>query len=175
MEKNKLVMIIVILVLAVMLAAVGFGFIYTINMIKTVQQPAAPETSQQQQIQAYDVNTAITIPLSDSIKANLLPESDGKEHLALVSMSIGIAGPQNVTKKEQKAIQKEIDALVMSVMSGEVIVRDLAIRQLRKSTYSELRRADGQEIYGDQLLEELQNAFNTNLIVDVYFGEFFLQ
>lgn len=173
MEKNKILMVVIIMILAIMLAGVGFGFIYTINMIKSVQSPS--EVEKPVAAQAYDVNSTVTIPLSNSIKANLLPENDGLEHLALVEMSIGVAGPVDATKKEIKANQKEIDALVASIQSREVIVRNLAIKLLRKSTYSELRRADGQDIYANMLLTELQNTFNSNFIVDVYFGDFFLQ
>lgn len=173
MEKNKLMMVIIIAILAIMLAAVGFGFVYTISMIKSVQQPATVETPTNNQ--GYDVNSTTVIPLSNSIKANLLPENDGAEHLALLELSVAVAGPADLTKKEQKAAQAEIDTLVASIQSREVIVRNMAIKLLRKSTYSELRRADGQEIYGNMLIEELQRTFNTNYIVDVYFGDFYLQ
>lgn len=175
MEKNKLMMIVIIAILAIMLAAVGFGFVYTIRMIGKIDGGSTDVPEPSAISQEYDMEGTTIIPLSEALKANLLPENDGVEHLALVSMSIAVAGPAEATKKEKKQNDKDIAALVATLQAKEVVVRDTAIRLLRKSTYSDLRRADGQEILSDLIATELQDKFGSNFIVEIFFSEFFLQ
>jgi flagellar basal body-associated protein FliL len=175
-EKNKLMMIVIILILAIMLAAVAFGFIYTIRMIQSVQSPPEPYESANYNIShGFDVGEMRFISLSDSIKVNLLRDTDNREHLALVRVDVGIASPSGASNREKRQHSKELDRLEATLTAKETIVRDIIIRKLSKTTYSDLRKADGAELLGRAITTELQNTFSSSFIVGTYFVEFFLQ
>lgn len=176
MEKNKLMMIVIILILAIMLGAVIFGFVFISQMIRSELTPPGPGESASGSISfSYELTDMRLITLSDSIKANLLRDTDGREHLALVNVQIGIAGSAEATKNEKKQNDKELDNLEEILISREPVIRDIIIRRLARTTYSDLRGADGAEMLERAITSELQNVFNTNYIVRTFFVELFLQ
>ncbi len=163
MEKNKIMMIIIIALLVFLLVAIGvvtFTVFRFLSVNKEAGDVQAKATAVKLTAKEIDL-----VPLSSPINANLLTGSDNVEHVIRVSITIGI---NNTEKKESP----EIKALVEASQS---IVNDLVLGVLKNKTYQELNRPNGRDVLKDEILQQLQIEFDSNLIVAVYFDELFLQ
>jgi flagellar basal body-associated protein FliL len=162
MEKNKNGIVAIIVILIVMLLALTVGFVY---MITLINKTSAGNTQTTKVMAEYKLEDVAVFALKDSIKANLLPtSSDSKDHMAMITISIGL----NTKEKDYKTLSPMLT-------EKEVIIRDAILKILRNKTYEELNKADAQSMLRAEILNCLQELFNSNTIVDVYFGEFYKQ
>lgn len=164
MGKNKVWMIIIIAVLALMLCAVGFGFVYLSGQISSNNNPNSAG-DRGEKVSSFGISDIVQVPVTEAIKVNLLPGDDGVEHYALIEMSVAVYVTEN---KDAEKIQKEL-------VDNEIIVRHTTIEILRNKTYQDLKMPNAQQNVSRDVLNSLQDIFKTNSIVEVYFGEFFLQ
>lgn len=170
-EKNgkpSTVMIAIIVLLLLMFAVFTCGFIYTISLIN--KTAANAEVNNKDTLVEYTLEDITIYSLTDSIKANLLKTSvDSEEHMALLTVNIALN--MGTTKEEKKAYEK----MVALLYSNEVVIRDAVISILKNKTYAELEKPNSKEVVKDEILTTLQELFSTNVIVDVYFGEYYYQ
>ena len=160
--KNKIVMIVIIALLLILLSAIVFLTVYTLSSMN----------KQNQELETPDPQTIILTPeqiepmsLSDTINTNLLVEDDGKDHVIRLSVSLG------VNFSDKKAGQAYLDMLT----TKEPIIRDIIIGVVRKKTYSNLRKESGQEELKSELLERLQNEFQSTMIYSVVISDIYMQ
>lgn len=166
--KTSLVMVAIIVLLVLMFAVFTGGFIYTISLIN--KTAANTEANNKDKIVEYTLEDITIYSLTDSIKANLLKtQVDSKEHMALITINIGL------NKGTTKAEKKEYESIALLIPSNEVIIRDAIISILKNKTYAEMEKPNSKEVLKEEILTTLQELFSTNVIVDVYFGEYFYQ
>lgn len=159
MEKNKIMMIAIIVLLVVLLITIGLGFYFMFTNMGKTPEEETPEVKNisQEEIQLYI--------LSDAIYTNLLVGTDNKEHVIKISVSLGI----------DISNEKESAAFLTMLADKEVVVKDVVTSTLRKKTFEELKKSDAQEVLRDEILSNIQKEFNSNLIAKVYISELFLQ
>lgn len=160
MEKNKIMMLSIIILLVVLLATIAAGFFITLKKIN--QEPSAE--GQVQTEAPASPEEIILFDVADSIYTNLKKGDDGKEHIIKLGVSLGI---DNTDKKKGEPYKTELEAKIP-------MIKDTVIGILRNKTYDELQQADAQNILREEILERLQQDFNTNLIVNVYLSDMFL-
>ncbi len=156
-------MLIIIIVLVVVLIASAAGFAYFFLTSKNKEEEnkigeAAPMVKLKES-EISDLNWA------DPIRTNLLTSADGSEHVISLNISVGV---NNTDKKGSPEI-------VSLLTQKEPIARSVALNVVRKKTYQELKRPDGQEILESDIATSLQEEFDSNLIVRVKISDMILQ
>lgn len=164
MEKNKVMMIVIIALLVILLGAIVTVGIFTFKLLNSDDE-GVPNRVYAKEVATLSVDQIDTIHITDAIATNLARGTDGLDHIIKAEISIGIV---NTDKKRSQAVKKSIE-------DNEVIVRDICIGILRSKTYQEASRPDGKDILSEEILEVLQQEFSTNLIVAVYFSDYVAQ
>ncbi len=152
MDKNKIMMIIIIALLVVLLGSiVGVFFLVRgyVNDNPNPEQEIANEIA--------DVNyTQLQIVSIPTISTNLATSSDGVPRTAKVELAYSI-----ITDQEESA------ALATLLADKEAVVRSTALGVIRGKTYEEIMRSDSQQMLEEEILVKLQEVFETNLIYSV--------
>lgn len=164
MGKNKIgmILIIVLLVSLLILFAVGFTFIY--KAMNKANEGGGNNIIVQQELSMEDIKN---FSIGDPIVTNLLKGQDKKDHVVKIDVSLGI--------NTSKDTSKEAEELIATLEEQKPVIKDIIIGVCRSKTYEELNVTDARVVFKDEILLKLQETFATNLIVDVYIGEIFLQ
>ena len=164
MEKNKIgmILIIVLLVSLLILFAVGFTFLY--KAMNKANEGGGNNIIVQQELSMEDIKN---FSIGDPIVTNLLKGQDKKDHVVKIDVSLGI--------NTSKDTSKESEELIATLEEQKPVIKDIIIGVCRSKTYEELNVTDARVVFKDEILLKLQETFATNLIVDVYIGEIFLQ
>lgn len=158
MEKNKVMMISIIVLLVVLLITIAGGAFLVVSKLNSAETAEKePEPVKQENIQLVQFDT-------DSIYTNLRVGDDNKNHVIRVGFSLGI----DVSDK------KEGEAFVTTITDKTPIVKDVIIGVLRNKTSEELEKSDAQAVLREEILEKLQQEFDSNLIVNVYLSDLFI-
>ena len=151
-------MIVIIALLVVLLGAIGFVSFFVLRTMggntQSAQGTEAPVTK-------LTLDQIEKVSLSSPISTNLLSGNDGVEHYVKINLSVGV---NNTDKKESPK-------MVSSLQSNEMVIRDIVLGILRNQTYEDLTVPEGQDLLKDNIKTQLQDEFNSNLIVQVYISD----
>ncbi|MCL2752632.1 MAG: flagellar basal body-associated FliL family protein [Defluviitaleaceae bacterium] len=106
---------------------------------------------------AFDI---VTLDIGRDVTTNLLPRANGSRHFVVLrDLSLGI---NNLDEDEAIDFAAEIRA-------REAVVIDTINTILRRTTPEELEAEGGGVTLSENILQALQTAFGSHMIVDVYF------
>ncbi len=166
MEKNKIMMIAIIVLLVLLLGTIVGVSVFALKYLsgKDVEDTSlnAPPA---QEVKMLKPNEIEVINLQDPLNCNLLIGADNVEHIVQVKIGVGV---DNTDKKKSPET-------IANVTANDTVIRDLAIGVIKKLQYQDLIRPDGQDILRDKLFKAIQGAFADNLIVTVYVSDMYLQ
>ncbi len=165
MGKNKvgMILIIVLLVALLILFGVGFFLLYT-----TMQKGNSTEPNPVIVEEKIDRKDITIFPIGESaIITNLLEGPDGKKHVIKIKVNLGIN-----TSKDTK---KEADSLIETLTAQTVFLEDTILGICRNKTFEELKRNDAQAVLSDEIHLKLSDAFDTKLIAEVIINELILE
>jgi len=154
--------IVIIVLLVVLMASAGVGVFFFITNAETRQEmdvAAPPSVLHLGEGEIYDIE------LAKPIRTNLAKSIDGNPHVISIELSVGI----------NNTVKKESTDFIDLITEKEQVVRNVAINVIRKKTIQELERPDGLEILEKDILNKLQEQFNSNLIVRVIGSDIILQ
>jgi len=152
-------MIVIIALLVLLLGAISAASFFFIKTMGKGDNAEAAST--EAPAVKLTVDQIEKVPLSSPISTNLSAGRDGVEHYVKINLAIGV---NNTDKKESPK-------MVTSLQSNEMVVRDIILGVLRNQTYDVLTDTDGQELLKDSIKTQLQEEFNSNLIVQVYISD----
>lgn len=164
MEKNKIMMIVIIVLLLLLIFTIVGLSVYAINFLGK-ESEALPE---EPAVVTFDQSTIDLIKMEDSMYTNLATGADGKEHVIRIKLSLAV----DITDKKASA------AFIELLNSRDVVIKDVVVGVLRSKTYEELSEANAtraQEVLREEILSNLQQEFNSNMIVTVYIDDLFIQ
>jgi flagellar basal body-associated protein FliL len=157
MEKNKGMMMIIIVMLGLIIAAITVGAILLLGMMNNDQAHAQEEyPGYVQEISGQDIRT---FTLSNDITTNLL-SPEGERHIVRVTVGIGI----------NDIDEDEASDFIDMMLEREIAILDLVTGILRSTTRDQLAAVGGSEAVSDRILVTLQDYFGSQLIVRVYLG-----
>ena len=166
MESNKGMLIVIMILLIVMLGAIAGA---SIVLLRTLgNQEASGTGASGGQVSAgrlLNQEDITKVELGDAIVTNLLPGSDTRAHNARIGVMLGF---DNTLGK----ISTDFETLLNDNLG---FARSIALACIRNSTYDDLTERGGSERLATNIRMRLQEEFNTNLIVDVYFIEWVVQ
>ncbi len=162
MEKNKILMVVIIALLVILLSAMGFlGF----TLVRFMQNSGKNANNDIGSMATLPIGDVTLVPLTKPISTNLKAGVDGLSHIISVSLSVGV---NNTDKKESPL-------LVQQLTSQESIVRDICLSTIRNKTFEELQSQDSETALSNEILARLQDTFKNNLIYQVYISDFYIE
>lgn len=166
MEKSKVMMIIIIVLLVALLGTVVGVAFYIMNMVRNTQTTPNEYTATTDHITKHLKPEEITkVSLGDSILTNLAKGEDGKSYIARIKVLVGY----------DNTVKKESDAFAEVLTNNMEFMRSIALSCLRNSTYEDLTSDGGESALADRIKTMLQSEFDTTLIVNVYFDDWLIQ
>jgi len=163
MGNSKTMMIIILAVLVVLIGAIVAGVLLITSSINNAiaAEPQivteaifAPEALGEADIRPFQLT-------SGGITTNLLTSpSETNRFVRLESPAIGI----------NNLDPDEAEEFILMIADREIIIVDIITGILRRSTAEQLNSLGGVDVLREEILISLQQAFNTHLIVRVYFG-----
>jgi len=159
MDKNKGMMMIIIIMLGLIIAAIIAGAVFLLmsdfgnadGQQIVVEIHHAPQEISEQDIRSFT--------LSNDITTNLF-SPDGGRHVVRVTVGIGINNTD----------ESEADDFIDMLLEREIVILDTVTNVLRRTTRQQLEVVGGSEAVADEILDALQVAFGSQLIVRVYLG-----
>lgn len=164
MGKNKIGMILIIVLLVSLLILFGVGFTFLYKAMNKANEGGSNNIIIQQELSIEDITS---FPVGDPIVTNLLEGPDKKDHVVKINVNLGI--------NTSKDTSKEAEKLIATLEAQKSVIKDIIIGVCRSKTYEELNMTDARAVFKDEILLKLQEVFATSLIVDVYIDEIFLQ
>ncbi|MCL2236378.1 MAG: flagellar basal body-associated FliL family protein [Defluviitaleaceae bacterium] len=162
--NNKGMMLIIVAMLAIIiLALAGVAVFLIMNMGSDDAMGSGP-------VQNWEADTPSVVDqrifdLGDNITTNLLSSGPGAPNrFVVVNVSLGI----------NNLDEEEANEFWVTLSERQPVVRDAVTSILRRSTAEELERTDGADILREDILNALQSAFASPMIVEVYFNAFAL-
>jgi flagellar basal body-associated protein FliL len=138
------------------LGAVGGGGYY---IFKNMNKEDTPAQEGAAEVKAYTPADIETVRISEGITTNLaMSKGSSKSHMVQFNFSVGI----------NKTVKKQSQAMIDLVTSKEDVIKHLAIDIISKKTPEEINNPNSRENFAKELLERLQNEFDTDLILDIY-------
>ncbi len=152
-KKFKIFVIVAIVLLGIAIAVSTF---LVLNMVNKDKQPTASgKTSSKTKM--------VIVNLGEAITSNVYDEA-GEQHIARVSISFGV----NEASKQYKKFSKDF-------ASQNVVIRDQVISSIREQTYEMMSKSDAQAKLGDEIKVRINKLLETDVVEEVYFGDFFVQ
>ena len=158
MDKSKPLMIVIIALLVLVLGAISAASFF---LIRSLGKNNAPVVSAEAPVTKLTIDQIEKVPLKTPISTNLSAGHDGVEHYVKINLAIGV---NNTDKNESPK-------MLSSLESNEMVVRDIVLGVLRSQTYEDLTVPEGQDLLKDNIKTQLQEEFNSNLIVQVYISD----
>ncbi len=152
MDKNKIMMIIIIALLVVLLGSIVSVFFLLRGYVDTNATPEQENVVEMTDV-SYTQLQFIPIP---AISTNLATDVDMLPRTAKVELAYSVVTDQ-----------KESADLIALLADKELVVRSIALDTIRSKTYDEMMRSDTQQMLEEEILRKLQDAFETNLIHSV--------
>jgi len=84
----------------------------------------------------------------------------------MLRISVGLA--LDKTKKDYKKVNEQLSEKLP-------VLKHIIINVVRNKKYEEVLQPNAQELLGQEILNEINEYFQTDTITDIYFGEFFVQ
>ena len=161
MDKNKGMMIVIIVMLGLIIATIAAFIILLFtgalgNVFGNIaghQQVVMTVEHRPHEITEQDIRY---LELSSDITTNLLSVNGGR-HVVRASVGIGINNLNEGEANDFYDILRE----------REIVILDITTNILRRTTRDELARYGGKEIVEEEILTALQDAFGSHLIVRV--------
>lgn len=154
MDKKFKVFVIIALVVLALFAATGT--IVALNL--------ANNTKTGQEIEENSENKNIKIvALDEAITANLVGDERNRS-MVRISVGFGVDSKDKTYKDfSSKFTEKQL------------VVRNEVISILRAQTYEMMTRNDAQDKLAEEIKTRVNDILDTQIIKEVYFGEFFVQ
>lgn len=152
-KKFKIFVTIAIVILTLVASA-------SVVLVLTMK-PATTQETQEEEVKKENLEL---VPLGEPINANLEVTANGIPHIVRLTVTFEIDNKAKDYKDcvEQFAIKKEV-------------IRHNIIEVIREQTYENMMKKDAQQILGQQIAERINTVLDTEIIQNVYFGEFFIQ
>ncbi len=163
MEKGKIMMIIIIVLLVVLLGTVAAVSVYVLSLINEQNVAQEEGTDGVTSVKALTVDEKTLVLLGETITTNLLPDEDGKVHIASIHVQVSI---DNTTD--------ESEAFITLFNANIAAARFIALDIISNRTADELNATDGKAYLSDLIKTRLQEEFNSMLIVDVTFYDWLI-
>lgn len=154
---NRKIMILILGLLVVLIGVVVAIAIYIFTVLGGEPQEIVVEIPAPGGVALEDITF---LPLSHPINTNLLTGADGRERRVSFDFSIGVNHSQDGAAE-----------LIALLERSEPVIRNIGLSVSRDMTFHEINSREGSAILAAEILNRLQDEFQTNLIIRVELGD----
>jgi len=162
MDKSKMMMVVIIVLLVLLLGTViGVG-VYLINLSDDsggFHEPAGPA------IQHVPTPADLRLVELGQMITTLALGPGGRSDSVITNVTIGLNASDSVDEDELEELYGFLST------RGIIIARDVAITTFLSRTYDQVRTLEGRLEAQEAMMYAFQDAFSSNLIVQVFFSE----
>ena len=164
MDRGKVMMTVIIVLLVLLLGAVVGVSIYLIRTIDTSTNGNGPGPYLPGGVTGLPSTSDIElVSLGGNFTLNLAASPNGHQGSARISVEVGLDSRHAEWESVRDQIRRQ-----------EAIARSVVIEVFRSLTIEELRSPEGMNMAGEIVSNRLQETFASHLIVSVVFGEWTL-
>jgi flagellar basal body-associated protein FliL len=163
MERSNLMMIIIIFLLVALLGTIVGVLIYAFSVFQGFDEDGRPPWDREairRELEPEEINR---IELSHTL-TNVANEDGSITHVARIQVVIGY---DNTAGRDSNDIGERL-------RNQTLFLQSTVLSQISNMTREVLAGPHGREVLRDALLETLRDAFNTHLIADILFLDWFV-
>ncbi len=159
-KKYKIIIGITTVGVVIIIAIIAFLMMTVLSM----KQASVDQEKTKQVSTGKKKNDSLEIiELGDAITVNIQDEQN-TQHIVRIIVAFEI-------NKKDKNYKKFVD----SFDTKNVVVRDEIIQVVREQTFEMMLRSDAQQKLKDEITQRVNKLLGTQMITQVYFGDFFVQ
>jgi flagellar basal body-associated protein FliL len=163
MDKGKVMMTVIIVLLVLLLVAVVGVSIFLVNSINTEQVTTGNGERPTITGDLPPTRDIQLVTLGTNLTLNLATSPNGHRGSARISVEVGLDGRQAEWESTRDQIVRQ-----------ESMARQVVIGVFQSLTVEELRSPEGKANASEIIMRQLQDLFESHLIVSVVFGEWTL-
>jgi len=173
LDKNNIMMIVILALLVLLLGTIGFMSVYLINFFNNNAAGGATEEAREMNTDIPQ-NKLLMVTYDDDIKGTIQDKgSTGTPHAIVFRLSIAIDNlsedKKDIAKAEElQALIEDREDVVKSAVSD--VIYSHSFQDYNTKTNDEMKSALTLEI-----LEKLRAIFGSNLIYEVYLSNYLFQ
>ena len=108
----------------------------------------------------------VEVSLGDRFSTNLTPGQDGRVAIVMAEVVVGI---------DSLADPVELESFLTAFNARQGMARAVVINEFGKATYEEINSPEGQMALAETMTRALQDQFETNMILRVFFSNWTVQ
>ena len=155
-NKNKILMIVIIALLVVLLAAMGFVAFMVFGIMRGGDDQGPQANFMGAELRPEELHL---VEFSQPISTNVRSET-GASHVIRTSFVVAVDNTQGRTSND----------LIELLATSDSIMRSVALHVVRSRTFEELSHPDAMSFLEQEVLEQLRHEFGSNLIHRVVIG-----
>jgi flagellar basal body-associated protein FliL len=160
MEKGKLMMVIIMVLLVALLGTIVAVAVIAFPLLRGIQQqdPVYGDMDFRPGPPVLSVEDIKRVEIPQNL-TNLARETEGRDRFIRVQTAVGIDNTQGRDSEKMVAvIENDVD-----------FIQSIVLDELRNTTYEELSQPGSHSQLAERILYRIQTEYQSNMIVAVYF------
>jgi flagellar basal body-associated protein FliL len=167
LDKNNVMMIVIIALLVILLGTIGFMSVYLIGFFKNPDEARTTEVDDVEQGQLSQ-DQLLSVAYADAVKGTI-PGDDGSTHAVTFKVSIAV-------NNSHKGGEKQAAAMEALLSEREAVAKSIISDILYNHTYAEYAETDTiKAALSEEIRHRLALEFGTDLIYRVYLSDYLYQ
>ena len=162
MDKSRLMLIVIIALLVILIGTVIGTTLFLLSGDDTDPDIFAGMPEPVHHPQRTNLMDLIEVPLGERISTNLAVTLDGRPSMVMSNVVLGI---------DSQAEASELDPFLINLNARIGMARSVIINEFGRAYFDDINSTEGRLALAETMTRSLQEAFETNLIVMVFFSE----
>ena len=162
MDKSRLMLIVIIALLIILIGAVIGTALFLFSGNATDPNIFAETVDHVHPVQRRTLMDLIEVPLGERINTNLATAADGRVAMVLSEVVVGI---------DNQAEASELDPFLINFNARIGMARSIIINEFGRAYFDDINTTEGQLALAETMTRALREAFDTNLILRVFFSD----
>ncbi len=152
----------IFVIIAILVLTVGIGAVTFLLLTQKNGETTGTDSVVEEQIKPVNI---VEVSMGDPIMTNIALGEDKIQHFAKMQISLGI-------NQDNEKKYKELELLLASKSAS---IRNELIDTIGSQTYNMLTSTDGKTKLADEIVIRLNKLLDTDLVCEVYYGDYFVQ
>ena len=162
MDKSRLMLIVIIALLVILIGTVVGTTLFLLSGNETDPDIFAEMPEVVHPAQRTNLMDLIEVTLGERISTNLAATPDGRVAMVLSEVALGI---------DSQADPSDVEPFIINLNARIGMARSIVINEFGRAFYEDINSTEGQLALAETMAVALREAFETNLIVRVFFSD----
>ena len=166
MDKSRLMMIIIIALLVILIGTVVGTTLFLLSGPDPDPEIFAEVPEPVHHPQRTSLMDMVEVPLGERFQTNLATGADGRIAMVIAEVVVGLDG---------EAPLDELDPFITSFNARIGMARSIIIHEFGNAHFDDVNSPEGQMALAETMTRALQEQFESNLILRVFFSDWTVQ